>query len=145
MTASFLIPGILQFMHQAAFPSPVVMFTLLAILTNICNLWTVATSWERYNFIRICHWSESQWRSQMSSHKAPVYVAPPHRVSLLCSHYMILLDKQTSDECRKSAPSAMPPSQVHESWDHDHSAQAHLCKMYSITNIEQTIQQRELY
>jgi len=142
MTTSFLIPGILPFIHQAVFPSPVVMFTLLAILTNICHLWTVTTSWERYNFTSICHLSESQWRQQMShkSNVSLVSVAPPCRDSLLCSHYMILFDKQTSDVCRKSAPSAMPPGQVHEFLYHDHNAQAHLWKTYSITIIEQTIQ-----
>jgi len=66
MTASFLILGILPFMHQEVFPSPIVIFTLLAILTKICHLWTVATSWERYTFTSICHLSESQWRPQMS-------------------------------------------------------------------------------
>ena len=142
MTADFLILGILTSMHQAVFPSPVVIFTLLAILTNICHLWTVATPWERYTFTSICHLSESQSRPQMShkSNVSPVSVAPPCRDSLLCSHYMILLDKQTSDVCRKSVPSAMPPGQVHESWYHDHNAQAHLWKTYSITSIEQTIQ-----
>lgn len=136
VTASFLILGILPFMYQAVFPSPVVMFTLLAILTNICHFRTVATSWERHTLTSTCHLSESQWRPHIS----PVSVAPPCRYSLLCSHYMILLDKQTSDVCRKSAPSAMPPGQVHEAWDHDHNAQVHIWKMYRNTNIEQTIQ-----
>jgi len=56
------------------------------------------------------------------------------RDSMLCSHYMILLDKQASDVRRQSAPSAVPPAQTHESLDHDHNAQAHLWKMYGFTN-----------
>jgi hypothetical protein len=96
MTAAFLILGILPFLHQAVFPSPVVMFTLLAIPTNICYLWTVATSWEQYNFTSICHLSETQWRPQIShkSNVSPVSLVPPCRDSLLCSHYMVLLENK---------------------------------------------------
>jgi len=141
MTASFLILGILPFMHQAVFPSPIVIFTLLAIVTHMslmdgCHFLGTVLFYKHFPLVRI-----PMATANVTQVKYITSVCCP-TMSRLAVVFPLhdQLDKQTSDVCRKSAPSTMPPGQVHESWDHDHNAQAHLWKMYSITNIKQTIQ-----